>query len=108
MEPPILARTPGSALDVLLTVLTGMVGSPEGNEVLSVGFVRQVLALCYSLMWGGHQARCAPIRGVCHGHEMGHVIVYGGKWLYHVVPHLTHLSVFHDGFTSHKLSLVLR
>lgn len=48
-------RTPGSALDVLLTVLTGMVGSPEGNEVLSVGFVRQVLALCYSLMWGGHQ-----------------------------------------------------
>ena len=63
LEPPILARTPGSALDVLLTVLTGMVGSPEGNEVLSVGFVRQVLALCYSLMWGGHQARCAPIMG---------------------------------------------
>lgn len=37
--------------------------------------------------------------------EMGHVIVYGGKWLYHVVPHL---SVFHHGFTSQKLSLVLR
>ena len=50
---PEIWRTPGCALDVLLTVLSGMVSECD-RGLSDVGFVRRVLALSYTLMWGGN------------------------------------------------------